>query len=78
MTTEQRTTHIYNLSKITPSTNVTDQKQRFLETRVLQHKGYVRFGDENKALFLHIKNTNHSIAFQQASVMKYTNTYIYQ
>ena len=41
-----------------------------------QHKGYVRLGDENKAIFLHIKNTNHSIAFQQASVMKYSNTYI--
>ena len=37
-----------------------------------------RLGDENKAIFLHIKNTNHSIAFQQASVMKYVYKYIYQ
>ena len=34
-----------------------------LETRVSQHKGYVRLGDENKAILLHIKNTNHSKAF---------------
>ena len=26
-----------------------------LETRVSQHKGYVRLGDGNKAIFLHIK-----------------------
>ena len=37
---------------------------------------YVRLGDENQAIFLHIKNTKSSIAFQQASVMKYTNTHI--
>ena len=41
-----------------------------------QESRNVRLDDENKAIFLHIKNTNHSIAFQQASVMKYTNTYI--
>ena len=44
-------------------------KQEFRSTKVM-------LGDENKTIFLHIQNTNHSVSFQQASVMKYTNEYV--
>ena len=71
-----RNSCIYKIPCSTYNSYYVGQTGASLETRVSQHKGYVRLGDENKAIFLRIKNTNHSVSFQQASVMKYTNIYI--
>lgn len=47
-----------------------------LPQRVMQHKGYVRQADDRKSVFKHIQDHNHRIGFDQASIIKYTNTLI--
>ena len=44
-----------------------------LATRISQHKSYTRAADDGKSVFVHMSSNNHNIAFDQASVVKYSN-----
>ena len=45
-----------------------------LATRISQHKSYIRARDDRKSVFAHMSSNNHIIAFDQASVVKFSNT----
>ena len=45
-----------------------------LATRNSQHKSYIRVAVDRKSVFAHMSSNNHNIAFDQASVVKFSNT----
>ena len=45
-----------------------------LATRISKHKSYIRAADDRNSVFAHMSSNNHNIAFDQASVVKFSNT----
>ena len=45
-----------------------------LATKISQHKSYIRAADDRKSVFAHMSSNNHNIAFDQASVVKFSNS----
>ena len=45
-----------------------------LATRISQHKSYITAADDRKSVFAHMSSNNHNIAFDQVSVVKFSNT----
>ena len=44
-----------------------------LATRISQHKSYIMAADDRKSVLAHMSSNNHNIAFDQASVVKFSN-----
>ena len=45
-----------------------------LATRISQHKSYIRAADDRKSVFAHMSSNYYNIAFDQVSVVKFSNT----
>ena len=45
-----------------------------LATRISHQKSYTRAADDRKSVFAHMSSNNHTIAFDKASIVKYSNT----
>ena len=43
-------------------------------TRISQNGSYIKAADGRKSVFAHMSSNNHNIAFDQTSVLNYSNT----
>ena len=51
------------------------QSGRGLSIRLKEHKAYIRKADESKAVFLHVSSKNHTIDWENASVIMFCKDY---
>ena len=54
------------------------QTGKFLEKRLEQHKQSVRYGQENNAVFCHVRDFNHSINWQETKKIGSSNNILEQ
>lgn len=64
---------VYQIPCLDCDSSYFGQTGRNLDTRVLEHRRSVRYGQDNNALFVHINNTGHRIDWDNADMIIKSN-----